>query len=211
LRLASFSLAALLSAPLIQAGPAYILDDGTRENTMGVFNTSGVFSTIANRFTVVPGGQLITNVSIFWDGIPENLPLASPITVKLWNDPNGDGDPSDAILQDSVAGVSGTGWVSYNIGNQVVLGQPGSNFFVGFSIPYVQQTFFGSIDETLKQGKSWLSYTNSLNDAILIDTTRYPGNWMIRANWTDESATVPEPATILLSAAGLALLAFKRR
>lgn len=48
----------------------------------------------ANRFVAVPGGELITSVSVAFGFSTGTDLTGTPVTVSLWSDPNGDGLPA---------------------------------------------------------------------------------------------------------------------
>jgi hypothetical protein len=104
----------------------YALDDGSADFGLGIAPAM----TFGNRFAVVSGGEVITTISIAWysgNGVP--------VTVELWSDPNGDGNPNDAILLASVRGVisnaSTDTFITYDIPDVRLL-LP--SFFVGATI-----------------------------------------------------------------------------
>jgi hypothetical protein len=91
--------------------------------------------TFGNHFTAVAGGQTIESISIAWSGFG-----GDPITVKLWSDPNGDGNPNDALLLSSVAGVTANPnnvlgpalFTTYDIPDVTLF--VGQSFFVGVTV-----------------------------------------------------------------------------
>jgi hypothetical protein len=52
-----------------------------------------------NHYTVVPGGQYITHISQPWTWSTHS---GDPITLLVYDDPNNDGDPHDAVLLTAV-------------------------------------------------------------------------------------------------------------
>lgn len=92
-----------LIATVGTAQAEYRIDDGMAETRVGISSGSDP-KTLAwlNRFTVQAGRETIIDISIAFGDVPDG----SPVTVYLWDDPNQDGDPSDALVLSSAAGVS---------------------------------------------------------------------------------------------------------
>lgn len=80
-------------------------------------------------FQTVGAADTITTVRILW--APGMIPAGTPVRLCVWEDPNDDGDPADAILvgqQTSVVpNVVGLAYTSYPISPSLVHG----SFFVG--------------------------------------------------------------------------------
>jgi len=84
----------------------YALDDGGAETSIG-----GVVGDILwlNAFTAVAGSEKITEIHVAWGRTPatelgpSNVPNFAPCSVILYEDPNDDGDPSDAVFLTSTA------------------------------------------------------------------------------------------------------------
>src|SRR5436853_4226250 len=100
-------IAARLLHPLF-VNSVYMLDDGTAEDAVGFGN--GVTNSQAlwmNHFDVISGQTMISTISVAW-GTPANPDPSlngMPVTIAVWSDPNGDGDPTDGLLLGSVAGT----------------------------------------------------------------------------------------------------------
>ncbi|HEY3662503.1 MAG TPA: hypothetical protein VGL24_05060 [Chthoniobacterales bacterium] len=191
----------------------YTLDDGTMEDSVGFGNGLQNFQSLwFNQFDVIPGQTSISTVSVNW-GTP-NFPQTingTPVTVAVWGDPNGDGDPSDGVLLGSVAGTiqqNGTDTFIDYVFSPPVDVSAYSSFFVGDMTPMNNgpELFFQGIDEnsTLHR-QSWIAANgdgsnvdiNNLgnNDTRgIIDDFGLPGNWGIRAD-TGNATPTPTPSS----------------
>ena len=69
----------------------YAYDDGVQEANINFVGAVLEFAWM-NRFTVVPGGEVVSAVEVVWGDTYPDLPAE----VVLWSDPNGDGNPADA-------------------------------------------------------------------------------------------------------------------
>ncbi len=187
---------------LLFPASTYMIDDGTAEDSVGFGDGSSNSESLwFNQFDVVPGQTSIGTVSIVW-GTPvsqDNI-NGTQVTIAVWSDPNGDGNPSDAALLGSMPGTiqnAGTDtFVDYTFSTPVELPAGATSFFVGDMTPANSgpQHFFQGIDQnsTLHR-QSWISANGTgdpvdlqnpgNNDLIgLIDDFGLPGNWLIRAD-----------------------------
>src|SRR5205814_6415955 len=76
----------------------YMIDDGTAEDGVGFGNGAQNFESIwFNQFDVIAGQTMITTVSVAWGtpAFPDPSNNGTPVTIGIWSDPNGDGNPSD--------------------------------------------------------------------------------------------------------------------
>ncbi len=148
---------------------SYAYDDGTSEANLGV--TAPVDFVWLNRFIVQPGGEWITAIEVAW----ANTFAGVPSQVVLWEDPNDDGNPSDA----SVIIVVGTETANVNSStfNTVAIpptwvGAPGRSFFAGVRYDDVFNTAPIPLDQNGDgDGQSWLGWT--VNQPI--DLNNLPG------------------------------------
>src|SRR5215471_492734 len=193
-------IAARLLHPFI-LNSVYMLDDGSAEDGVGFGNGAQNFESLwMNQFDVISGQTLITTVSVAWGTpfFPDPSNNGTPVTIAIWSDPNGDGDPHDALLLGSVAGtiqMEGTDtFVDYTF-NPPVDVSAFTSFFVGDMTPMNNgpEHFYQGLDETPpSQMRSWIAANgdgspvdiNNVgnNDTIgTIDSFGLPGNWLIRA------------------------------
>ena len=177
---------------LLFPASTYMLDDGSAEDAIGL--TAGGDTICLNEFAVIPGSEAISSVSIAW-GTPAFFDPSLdglPYTVCLWSDPNGDGDPTDAVLLTTASGVvsqQGTDtFLTTNISATITT----QNFFVGFLITQSAGQFPAAFDESNpKSNRSYIAggaqgNINNLNDNDLpvapIEIYGLIGNWLIRAD-----------------------------
>ena len=170
-----------------------MLDDGSAEDAIGL--TAGGDTICLNEFAVIPGSEAISSVSIAWGTpvFPDPSLDGLPYTVAIWSDPNGDGNPNDAILLKTANGVvslQGTDtFLTTNISATITT----ANFFVGFLITQFAGQFPASFDESNPtfSNRSYIAGgangdINNLNNNDLpvapIESYGLIGNWLIRAD-----------------------------
>jgi hypothetical protein len=189
----------------------YVIDDGTMEDSVGFGDGFQSFQSVwVNQFAVIPGQTTITAVEVIW-GTP-NFPQSidgTPVTIGVWSDPNGDGNPSDAALLGSVAGTvqqNGTDTpITYTFSPAVTLPAGATSFFLGDLTPAnpVEEFFQGIDEDSTLHRQSWVVANgdgsnvdiNNLgnNDLIgIIDDFGLPGNWGIRGD-TGNGTPTPTP------------------
>ncbi len=181
----------------------YRLDDGAGNFNIGPsqFNAN---MTWLNTFQAEPGRERITRVSVAFGQITDNngVPGSDHVTVAVLQDPNNDGDPTDAVLLGT-----GTGQWAY----------PGPNVFVDFDLDQpveVEGTFFVAVMMDVlqranparmdPQGQgagtlSWMFYNPEPNLGDLgsspyilrMADSPFIGAWMIRAYGTEPDAGCP--------------------
>lgn len=115
-----------------------------------------------------------------------------PYTVALWSDPNGDGDPGDAVLLTTASGVVSQQGTDTFIQTNINASISTQNFFVGFLITQGAGQFPAAFDESNPIfNRSYIAggangNINNLNDNDLpvapIEIYGLFGNWLIRAD-----------------------------
>lgn len=124
------------------------VDDGTTEASVGLFDDGTLIW--FNALEATPDCELISEIWIVWGsfGSPSSPPNGSAAHVYLWEDPNDDGNPSDAVLlmaHPVEVQNSGTGAEArYNIPITRVSG----SFFLGASYDGPALTYSGAVDTT---------------------------------------------------------------
>jgi len=220
-----------LAAALVLLAPggasaAYILDDGTAEKNLGA--EAAIYW--LNAFQVLPGEDSITSLDIAFGsgGGISTPPNRTPVTAYLWDDPDNDGNPDDAVVLASVVGTvqsSNTNtFIRFAFADPVNVGDIGDYFFAGFFVDILAtggDNFAAGRDTNSPiAGRSWVSaFRSSQPDPNRLGSgdvgfgetgsLGLPGNFLIRANSTADS--VPEPSTWILMTSGLALAAWRRR
>ncbi len=198
-----FSLSAK-GAGFLGSSVIYQLDDGTAEDTIGYGDGSENAEALwFNQFDIVaPSCQspIITSVSIAW-GSPSHPDDSNgtPVTIAIWSDPNGDRNPSDAVLLASVTGTiqnaNTNTFVTYAFPAPVTLPPGAVSFFVGDMTPANNgpQLNPQALDESSPlHRQSWIALMSSYgpvnltnpgaNDTVgIIDDFGFAANWMIRA------------------------------
>ena len=180
--------------PLENGAEAYVIDDGTSESAVGL--TDGGDVMWLNTFTARPGFDTVSSIALTW-GKPggTGVPAGIATRVLLYDDPNNDGDPSDAVLlaeaHTTVTDPNTDVFTTVPISATPVSG----TFFVAALLEGQSAGAFpASLDETVPAASSWIvghSVTGAfdVNDLIGNDTlpTRVeaiglPGNWLLRAD-----------------------------
>ena len=185
-----------LSAPETQAHDPpfdesdfiYSLDDGSNEGALGIGANADVFW--LNAFEAQEGGTTITAIS---SAFGSSQSVGSNVEFLLYEDPNDDGNPTDANLLQTVSTtmeVSGGG--NFQI-EPIPPTQVEGVFFVAALVPSTPN-FPAPLDESSNQGASWFASaeagTFDPSDLSGSDTQSapspvagggFPGNWLLRA------------------------------
>ena len=130
--------------------------DGVYEGAVG----SDFLGSIAwlTGFKIEPGEEVLTGVRIGYGLMPEGF----PVNIGIWSDPNGDGDPTDAILIESIQTPAESPWLPVTIIDvefpETVIGDPGASVFLGAwvdSLPGAPDAFPATYDADAVAGTSW--------------------------------------------------------
>ncbi len=186
------SMLAIMSAPALAQQVDYVLDTG-----VGTFNIgpAGFDANVTwlNVFDTVPGGELITEVSVSYGDIADNSGNlgSDAVTLAILNDPNNDQDPSDAVVLSTTQATwvdTGFGeFVTYPVEPTVVDGV----FFVAVVMDVIEGANPASADPNSPSAGSlsWLFYNPepNLDDLgsspfiLHMSEGPFPAAWMVRA------------------------------
>jgi parallel beta-helix repeat protein len=165
------------------------VDDGGAEG--GVIS-DGAYTAWLNRLTVVGGFGTVTAIDVkFGSAI-----VGSPVRIGVWSDPNGDGNPSDALLLSSREMTVAPGMDSPALMNRidvpdVDVGAAGTNYFIGVIVD-APGIGGAAIDLTAPHvsNASWIIGATQPIDADDLAAnsvefapieTSFAGNWVLRA------------------------------
>lgn len=202
------------AAPRSSVASLYQIDDGTAETSFGLPFFS--YDLIAlNQFDVIGGNNMLGSVEIAFGTPFSNDTSLNGLTytVVIWNDPNHDGDPSDASYVISAQNVvSSANTNTLELTTLPICVPVSQSFFVGFLINAGDNHLGGFQEPAAVDVNSFLpnrSYVtasfggagdiyNLTNNGLLplasYETGGRIGNFIIRANpWQ-----VPEPSTTAL-------------
>jgi hypothetical protein len=212
---ASISLALLVILPVVASANTYQIDDGSAE--IGAANSAGGDFIALNEFTVTPGNDLITSISIAWARTGDLGYNGLSYEAILWQDSSGVGNPTGATLPTVIPGnvISGSGtntFVTSTFSSPVLV--TGTHFFVGFLITTApgQSAIAGDTSMLLTNRSFYALNSAGAGDINNLSTNpsgilTFGPTFMIRAD------AVPEPSTNGLIFAGLVVAAgcFLRR
>ncbi len=200
---------------LLFPASTYMIDDGTAEDGVGFGTDDQNFEALwFNQFDVIPGQETIASVSIAWGSpVLEDDINGTPVIIAIWSDPNGDGNPGDALLLGSTPGTivnAGTDtFVTYPFSPPVTLPAGATSFFVGDETPMNNgpRHFHQGLDQnSILYRQSWVAAMTtggpvdinniSHNDFLgIVDDFGLPGNWLIRADSGDGNENITLTAT----------------
>ena len=210
---------------------SYIIDDGTSDNAVAL-SSGGDFMWL-NAFTVVPGAEYISSISLAWGwtGGSNPVPVGAPTRVILYEDPNDDGDPSDAVYLTEVTTYVAN--PNTDIFTTVPLYAPGVDpimvtgvFFIAAlyqNQPALPSYYPAPLDQSSDASASWLvgsstfggfdvyNLTAAVNDVSLQSnaSANLPGNWLLRAHGLTTPPAVPLASVwIVIAVAGMGIAAF---
>jgi len=163
----------------------YALDDGSGGFTIGPSDFDAVV-TWGNYFEPQAGCAWLNEVSVSFAG---SLPEGTPITIIVYEDPDGDGDPTNARVLTAVShesrATSTTDLARYAT-RPTPVGSGG--FFVAVAAFAPQRQAVARMDQDTPGVKSWLFYDGQLLADLgaapfilrMVDGP-FPGSWMVRA------------------------------
>ncbi len=161
----------------------YALDDGTGEVNIGpIFEADVLWG---NYFYVKDDYTIITSLQLALGSIDAGM----PIKLHLFNDPDNDGDPANAIPLAEAAGFTVDTeldeFISFDIDPTTISG----GFFIGAQMMLDSGLHPARLDTDTVMGRSWLFYDGEIDLYDLggspyilnMDDAPFPGTWMIRA------------------------------
>jgi hypothetical protein len=166
-------------------------DDGSSENSLGL--TAGGELCWLHHFAWDYAGWIWSLQVCF--GTPmypgsSGVTAGQTVRVYVWNDPNGDGNPSDAVFVGESTGVADGASIDSDVFQTVAINRPVSaSFFVGASV-VTTGGYPAPLDENGPQhNEAWIVFNSAPFDPVnlgpqLYNMTDvgYPGNWLLRAN-----------------------------
>ncbi|MCH2134620.1 MAG: PA14 domain-containing protein [Phycisphaerales bacterium] len=167
--------------------PVYAYDDGFGDNNIGLSGAGDVIW--LNHFTIQPNGEVLAGMKVAFGLAAEG----TPALVHVWDDPNGDGNPSDAntlwTFNMTVQAPDTNQFIPIPFDDGIILGPEGTSFFVGVQVMHATGEYPARIDQSSDQQESWLAAgsdvvdPDNLANAPIFGLTGgigFPGNWMIR-------------------------------
>ena len=134
----------------------YAYDDGIYGGAVGTDFTASLGWLL--NFTVEPGFEVVNGIELAYGVAPEG----HPVEVGIWSDPNGDGDPSDGVLLNSIETTVQSPWLPVTIISlefpETVVGNAGDSFFIGVwgaNFPPVPDGFPAPYDTDSTADRSW--------------------------------------------------------
>ncbi len=165
----------------------YKVDNGLADDMFPCFGSVSVY---LNQFRVETGAETINAIAV----ASAPMPWGRPAWVYLWSDPNGDGDPTDALVLREAQTILGEyDWFTRVDIPDTFVGPAGTSFFVGFILHAYQPEPAVFVSQmALPAGRSWVAGSSTLtldpNDLgsaelppLNLFALGYPGNFMIRA------------------------------
>lgn len=227
----SFIAPALTGALLVLSAAAhgaitYTYQDGAITDTQSINGYGGGDAWLANQFLTVTGGEAITSITI---GYGPNLANVA-LSLLLYHDQNANGLPDDLLLLKRVDITLGP---YAPIGSAVSTFQTesfapvavGDSFFVAALLFNAALNTDFRVDATAPHGQSWIGVNGTANgfDPANPNTASDPPvtlaslganvDLMLTANGEPgtrlEPVTVPEPGTMVLTAAAIGMLALR--
>ena len=189
------------SGPPPPSGPCDILHDGSTENSVGVNNTAfdilWIHSQGETGVTTV-----VKSISTAWGSLPfgGGPPNGTPARVGIWSDPNGDRNPTDAVLIASantvVAGSNTDALQTVQISPSVLVT---GRYFIGASC--TGGTFQAPLDQTTAPGAGFVWIVGDASGTInynsigtssippLDEDNVAPGHWLLQGDCKDIDIT----------------------
>ncbi|MBL8861853.1 MAG: hypothetical protein JNK02_07550 [Planctomycetes bacterium] len=189
----------LVPPPTSACAPA---DDGTSENSLGW--TAGGSLVWMSGYGIIGQPTSISAVETTYGTplFPGGYIPSGPVTIAVWDDPNDDGNPNDAVLLATVTTAVNPGSVDSDVFQTIVLGAPvvaNGIFFVGAMVDHPGGQYPAPLDQSgggtaCGAGPgSWFFGSNTVGAVDLSNPSAnqypplslvsagFPGNWLLRA------------------------------
>jgi len=172
--------AGVFDISMVTEPPCGIYDDGVSENSIGNVASDFLWMTHFDCLGDVSEVSVVYG-SLALAGLPGALPDGTSVTVGIWDDPNDDGDPTDAVLLHSQVELSAN--VDTDIFNDYTIAPPvvlSGSAFVGVMVNIPVGIYPTSHDESavaaINSGNSWFCYdaTSALDLNNLAAATNPP-------------------------------------
>ena len=124
----------------------YVRDDATGDTAVGAGAVDLIW---LNQFDALTWANRITSISVAfgWPGF--GPPDGTPVTLALWDDPNNDGDPADAVLLTTANGtIANAGTDIYNVFTIPTTELHGS-FFAGVLVTEADNEYPARMDDSI--------------------------------------------------------------
>jgi hypothetical protein len=170
-----------------------IYDDGSSENSLGLID-GGEICWIQHCTGEGWIGYICTCFGTpRYPGNP-GVSAGDTFRVYLWDDPNGDGNPNDAVFLAEGTGIVDAGSIDSDVMQRAEIGPVyvGESYFIGASAVHLSGSFPAPMDEHWPQNEAWVGYVDGgtydpqypggeLAEPINMSSTDWPCNWLIAA------------------------------
>lgn len=165
-------------------GFEYILDDGSGGFAIGPSEFDATV-TWGNYFVAEPGAEWLTTIRV---SFPSGMPVGSAVTLIVFDDPDDDGDPTNAAPLALASGRSApTGpqdFVDFPVRPVRIEG----GFFIAAAVRAWQRQAVARMDQDTLGVRSWLFFSEELQldlgaapFILRMDESPFRGTWMVRA------------------------------
>ncbi len=188
--------------PVVDAPVSLVLDDGSPENFIGLSGEGVGYQFLwLNRFTPNPADFPfdLAQIQVLFGFT--NVPLGGAADLVVYQDTDGDGDPSNATwlatYNVTIQAVDGETWSVYDLAAPLALSGPG-DVLIGVINRYQVSgqspaDYPAAIDQAASQQRSWIGAWSTIDPpdpAVLppdgqglwglVDGFDFPGNWTVR-------------------------------